>query len=245
MAKDLSTYRVPHELRVAAAAKARETGVPVTDVLLWALGEFAQGRLPADLVREMSRRPPEPADPPAAPVAPPQGQSAPMERSEAPGPRAAPEPAPERRRRAPARRTAKAAQPGPDAHPESTAEAESEGARITAEIEADPDLVARLRRSRQQAREMTGRTGAPLAAAHALAEQIGAPLKVASELATPDHAPAASVFREPGSEAVIGTAPRTPAALRKRCNHPGKRSVGGYCPDCDHLIEPGGYWREP
>ena len=153
MAKDLSTYRVPHELRVAAAAKARETGVPVTDVLLWALGEFAQGRLPADLVREMSRRPPEPADPPAAPVAPPQGQSAPMERSEPPEPRTDPEPTPERKRRVPARRTAKAAQPEPDAHPESTAEAESEGERITAEIESDPDEVARLRRSRQQARD--------------------------------------------------------------------------------------------
>jgi hypothetical protein len=28
----------------------------------------------------------------------------------------------------------------------------------------------------------------------------------------------------------------------KRCTHPGKRSVGGYCTDCDHLILPGGGW---
>ena len=28
----------------------------------------------------------------------------------------------------------------------------------------------------------------------------------------------------------------------RRCNHPGKRSVGGFCPDCDHLIQPGGAW---
>ena len=51
---------------------------------------------------------------------------------------------PERRRKAPAKRAAA---------PESTAEAESEGERITAEIESDPDEVARLRLSRQQARQ--------------------------------------------------------------------------------------------
>ena len=28
----------------------------------------------------------------------------------------------------------------------------------------------------------------------------------------------------------------------RRCSHPGKRSVGGWCPDCDHLIKPGGIW---
>lgn len=28
----------------------------------------------------------------------------------------------------------------------------------------------------------------------------------------------------------------------RRCSHPGKRSVGGFCPDCDHLIKPGGAW---
>ena len=140
MAKDLSTYRVPHELRVAAAAKARETGVPVTDVLLWALGEFAQGRLPADLVREMSRRPPEPADPPAAPVAPPQGQSAPMERSEAPRPRTDPEPAPERKRKAPAKRAAAAPEPIADEAPAPLAAAHALAEKIGAPLKAASDL---------------------------------------------------------------------------------------------------------
>lgn len=28
----------------------------------------------------------------------------------------------------------------------------------------------------------------------------------------------------------------------RRCTHAGKRSVGGWCKDCDHLIEPGGAW---
>lgn len=28
----------------------------------------------------------------------------------------------------------------------------------------------------------------------------------------------------------------------RRCNHPGKRSVGGWCAECDHLIQPGGSW---
>jgi hypothetical protein len=31
---------------------------------------------------------------------------------------------------------------------------------------------------------------------------------------------------------------------RRRCPHPGKRVIGGHCPDCNHMIEPGGYWRE-
>ena len=30
--------------------------------------------------------------------------------------------------------------------------------------------------------------------------------------------------------------------LPRRCTHPGKRSVGGYCNECDHLIQPGGTW---
>jgi hypothetical protein len=30
-----------------------------------------------------------------------------------------------------------------------------------------------------------------------------------------------------------------------RCPHPGKRVIGGWCGDCDRMIEPGGYWREP
>jgi hypothetical protein len=30
-----------------------------------------------------------------------------------------------------------------------------------------------------------------------------------------------------------------------RCGHPGTRMVGGYCSKCDHLVAPGGLWREP
>jgi len=29
----------------------------------------------------------------------------------------------------------------------------------------------------------------------------------------------------------------------RRCTHPGKRVIGGYCKDCDHMIEPGGLWK--
>lgn len=32
------------------------------------------------------------------------------------------------------------------------------------------------------------------------------------------------------------------APVRMRCVHPGKRSVGGFCKECDHLILPGGDW---
>lgn len=39
------------------------------------------------------------------------------------------------------------------------------------------------------------------------------------------------------------SAPETPP--RRRCTHPGRaRVIGGYCPACDHLTEPGGYWRD-
>ena len=32
------------------------------------------------------------------------------------------------------------------------------------------------------------------------------------------------------------------SSLPRRCSHPGKRSVGGYCHECDHRILPGGEW---
>lgn len=28
-----------------------------------------------------------------------------------------------------------------------------------------------------------------------------------------------------------------------RCNHPGFRTTGGFCPQCDHLVAVGGLWR--
>lgn len=58
------------------------------------------------------------------------------------------------------------------------------------------------------------------------------------------RAPGAPVFQDPGAEAVTGDIPPAPAATRKRCTHRGYRQIGGFCHECDHLIEPGGYWRE-
>jgi len=58
------------------------------------------------------------------------------------------------------------------------------------------------------------------------------------------HRPGAPVFQEPDGAVIVGDAPPAPAATRKRCNHPGTRLIGGFCPQCDHVIEPGGYWRE-
>jgi len=34
----------------------------------------------------------------------------------------------------------------------------------------------------------------------------------------------------------VGVVPR-------RCTHQGTRIIGGYCRQCDHMIEPGGLWR--
>ena len=139
-------------------------------------------------------------------------------------PPAAPEkPAP--RARAPRRATAKT--------PPEPIAAQDEGERITAEIESDPDEVARLRHSRQQAREGKavrwdgpGEPGS-LAAAHALAEAVGAPMKMASDLPPapkppPAHDPTVPVFQEAGEDAYIPPllAPDDEERPRKPCRHP-------------------------
>ena len=76
--------------------------------------------------------------------------------------------------------------------------------------------------------------------------KIGPPASSPVPLPPPPLArrPGQAVFQDPGAEAVITDAPPAPAATRKRCNHPGTRLIGGFCPQCDHVIEPGGYWRE-
>ena len=141
-------------------------------------------------------------------------------------PPAAPEkPAP--RARAPRRATAKT--------PPEPIAAQDEGERITAEIESDPDEVARLRHSRQQAREGKavrwdgpGEPGS-LAAAHALAEAAGAPLKAASGLAppVPETSPGTAVFTEPGGAPVV-TYEVPP--VQRACPH--KINRGAYCKIC-------------
>jgi hypothetical protein len=52
----------------------------------------------------------------------------------------------------------------------------------------------------------------------------------------------ATVFQEPGGELAVTTVP-PPASERKRCLHPGTRSIGGFCPPCGHLIDTGGCWN--
>ena len=49
------------------------------------------------------------------------------------------------------------------------------------------------------------------------------------------HAPAASVFQEPGGEAEVGFAPEVPAG-RKNCKHPNFRGVKGVCSDCREWV---------
>jgi hypothetical protein len=41
---------------------------------------------------------------------------------------------------------------------------------------------------------------------------------------------------------VAGLVPASSLPKPRRCNHPGKRSVGGWCPDCQHRILVGGEW---
>jgi hypothetical protein len=60
----------------------------------------------------------------------------------------------------------------------------------------------------------------------------------------PAPPPGAAVFQDAGAERVVTDAPPAPAATRTKCPHPGTRMIGGFCPTCEHLIEPGGYWRE-
>ncbi len=96
--------------------------------------------LPVKVAATERQSPPEPADPPAAPVAPPQGQSAPMERSEAPGPRTDPEPAPERKRKAPAKRAAAAPEPIADEAPAPLAAAHALAEAVGAPMKMAGDL---------------------------------------------------------------------------------------------------------
>ena len=58
----------------------------------------------------------------------------------------------------------------------------------------------------------------------------------------PARPPGAAIFQDPGGEPIVADAPPAPASARKRCMHPGTRSIGGWCPPCGHLIESGGCW---
>lgn len=55
----------------------------------------------------------------------------------------------------------------------------------------------------------------------------------------PRKVPAASV---PPVLADAGLVPASSLPPPRRCTHAGKRYVGGYCKDCDHLILTGGEW---
>ena len=58
----------------------------------------------------------------------------------------------------------------------------------------------------------------------------------------PGRPPGAAIFQDLGGEPVVADAPPAPASARKRCMHPGTRSIGGWCPPCGHLIDTGGCW---
>ncbi len=60
--------------------------------------------------------------------------------------------------------------------------------------------------------------------------------------AQPARPPGAAIFQDPGGEPIVADAPPAPASARKRCMHPGTRSIGGWCPPCGHLIDTGGCW---
>lgn len=51
-----------------------------------------------------------------------------------------------------------------------------------------------------------------------------------------------SALGRTAEKAATQSEPVRPPGLPRRCSHPGKRSVGGWCPDCDHLILTGGTW---
>lgn len=128
--------RVPDDVWEGASARAHDDHTTASTVAVAALKEYWRTgtRVGVSSVPEV------PANSPAAPVAPPQGQSAPMERSEAPGPRADPEPAPERKRRAPAGRAAAAPGPIADEAPAPLAAAHALAEQIGAPLKAASDL---------------------------------------------------------------------------------------------------------
>jgi hypothetical protein len=57
-----------------------------------------------------------------------------------------------------------------------------------------------------------------------------------------NEAPGAPARKPASPLAAAGLVPASSLPKPRRCSHPGKRSVGGWCKECDHLIEPGGAW---
>jgi hypothetical protein len=52
----------------------------------------------------------------------------------------------------------------------------------------------------------------------------------------------AEAVKVPPVLAAAGLVPASLLPKPRRCSHPGKRSVGGWCDDCDHRILIGGEW---
>jgi len=62
--------------------------------------------------------------------------------------------------------------------------------------------------------------------------------EIIAEMSAPATKPAPVAAELAGIPLTVASALPKP----RRCTHPGKRSVGGYCKECDHLIQPGGTW---
>ena len=54
------------------------------------------------------------------------------------------------------------------------------------------------------------------------------------------RAKSGSTTRKPKAALAV---PFVEPAGPRRCTHPGKRVIGGYCGECDRMIEPGGLWK--
>lgn len=75
-------------------------------------------------------------------------------------------------------------------------------------------------------------SGVPLA--ELIRRGLGAPLPPAAAV------PARPAPARPRSAELPPAGPVRPAA-RRRCPHPGTRVIGGWCRQCDAMVEPGGY----
>ena len=109
--------------------------------------------------------------------------------------------------------------------------------------EAKAEAVDAARGATPRAQWLAAAVDAALAGAtvrEAAAERPEPP-RVRAKAPAPDPVEAVRALAE-ATGAVPASQLRAPQ--RKRCTHPGTRITGGYCQACDHLIEPGGHWRE-
>ena len=109
---------------------------------------------------------------------------------------------------------------------------------------ADSGTATHVPHSRPESGTTVGRTGTTLSGTASAGGVQTAPREAKATRRTQLRAEPSAVA------AVISSVPDLPVPLTvasalpkpQRCNHPGKRVIGGFCDECDHRVLAGGAW---